>query len=380
MNYDITLSGKNEFYPGLNSKTYNILKVNTKQKENQMILIFNKFIENQNKNPNEKHFIGIDFEFNKISKGDRDVALMQINIENDSNVGYIFVLYPPELSNDNLLILKKLITHKKMFKVLHGAESLDIPYLFNQLLVDKELIDNFCINFYDTKYLCDYKNIENNETKRCSIYYLLVNNQVMTQNKLEELEKIEEKTGPIYLVHIDIHKLSHEIFKYSLYDVIYLPELLKKFQSQGLVYTNIIPEICCIVNKYKRNIEPEFIELEKVVNSLNICFIYDSNNIIKLNEIWTVYYNIIDDTRKIFNKLKRINYFKTFFEIITKLIVYNNLQKYFKIFLNRKDKVKPINFDKYFSWLSRYSEFYTIVKDYDRLIEEDIIKIIKRKD
>ena len=34
MKYDIILNGKNEFYKNLNNKTYNILKVDTLDKEN----------------------------------------------------------------------------------------------------------------------------------------------------------------------------------------------------------------------------------------------------------------------------------------------------------------------------------------------------------
>ena len=33
MNYDIILKGKQEFFPKLNNKTYNILKVDDKKKE-----------------------------------------------------------------------------------------------------------------------------------------------------------------------------------------------------------------------------------------------------------------------------------------------------------------------------------------------------------
>jgi hypothetical protein len=112
MNWNLKLKGSNEFYPKLNNKTYLVLKVDDEQKQNFMSDIFIKFIENQNKNINQNHMIGIDFEFNKVRKGERDVALMQINIENDSDTAYIFVLYPPELTNSNHNILIKLITHR----------------------------------------------------------------------------------------------------------------------------------------------------------------------------------------------------------------------------------------------------------------------------
>ena len=105
MKPDKILYGKDEFYPKLNNKIYNIYNIDNRDKEKYMTKIFKSFIKNQKNNINEKHFIGIDFEFNKISKNDRDVALMQINIENNSNIGYIFLLYPPDLNDKQLNIL-----------------------------------------------------------------------------------------------------------------------------------------------------------------------------------------------------------------------------------------------------------------------------------
>ena len=99
-----------------------------------MINIFDKFIKNQNLHINENHYIGIDFEFNKISKTTRDVALMQINLENDTDIGYIFLLCSPKLTI-SLNSLINLIIQFRMIKILHGCESLDILYLFDKLLI-----------------------------------------------------------------------------------------------------------------------------------------------------------------------------------------------------------------------------------------------------
>ena len=124
MDFDIILNGKNEFYENLNNKTYNILKVDNIQKETFMIKIIKDFMNSKNK------YIGMDFEFKQVAKVDKEIALMQINLENDSDIGYIFILYPPSLIKDNYDILIKLISDPETIKILHGAESLDIPYLF----------------------------------------------------------------------------------------------------------------------------------------------------------------------------------------------------------------------------------------------------------
>jgi hypothetical protein len=372
--WNFILSGKKEFYPGLNSKTYYILKVDNNINIQHMNNIIKKF-NLSSQDISNKHYLGIDYEFNKVSKTDREVALMQINLENDSNDGYIFVLYPSELSKENNQILLDLLTNTKIIKILHGSESLDIPYLFNQLLITKENIDNFCHKFYDTKYLCDYSYLEAGVKGKCSIYNLLADNKVITENKIIELEKIEQKTGPIYLVEIKIHNMSDDILKYAFYDVIFLPELIKKFLFRSIVYTEIIPNISCLINNYKRNLEKDYLLLEEIIQTMNIYFIFDGNQLIFLKDIWETYYWIMNDKNKYLEKLKEIHYFKKFFEIITKFIVYYNIIKYFKVFKNKKDIVDSFNWEKYYNWLSRYPHVNKIIKEFDNEVNNDIKKI-----
>lgn len=378
MDFDLILKGIDEFYPELNDKIYYVLKVDSKEKINWTTTFFQDFI-NRAKSNNIKHYLGIDFEFNKIGKGDRDVALMQINLESDDSTdGYIIVLYPPELPIFDLKMLINLVTEPKIIKILHGADSLDIPYMFNQLLKTKDLIDGFCSNFYDTKLLCDYMHYSEKKQGRCSIYHLLTENNIITQEKFDELENIENLTGPIYLINIDIHTMTNDVFKYSLYDVLYLPELIKKYVAKGIVYDKIIPQITCLINKYKRNIEVEFINLEKIINSLNICYIHDANSMISLHEIWECYYYFISDSGKYLDNLKEIPNFKHFFEIITKMIIYSHVLKLFKVHKSKKETIHLSDdyFSQYFFWLSNYPNIHLIFNEYSDLILSDFEKII----
>jgi hypothetical protein len=370
MKWDLKLKGSDEFYPKLNNKNYLILKVDNEKKQTFMSDIFIKFIENQNKNIIQKHMVGIDFEFNKVRKGDRDVALMQINIENNLDTAYIFILYPPELTKPNYNILIKLITHKQIYKILHGAESLDIPYVFNQLLIKKELIDGFCSNFYDTKFLCDYYHIEKNTEGKCSIYNLLLEQKIISGKQFDELEKIEDKTGPIYLINIDIHNLEFHMFRYSLYDVIFLPELLKKFINMNWEYTNLIPEATSIINKYKRDPNNIFYQLEKIINSMNLYFIYEGKTIISLNNIWEIYNVIIEE--KYLSKIQLIPYFKKFTIMLMKFIIYQNLLKYFKVWINKKQTVTNINWKQWWKEINQYHNLKKILDNYNNLIIIDI--------
>lgn len=392
MKFNLILNGNNEFYPKINNKKYYILKVDNLDKIKWMINYFKKILEKVN---NNLFYIGIDFEFNKISKGDRDVALMQINLENDqTDNAYIFILYPPNLDFESMNILIQLISEPKIIKILHGSESLDIPYLFNQVLKTKQNIDGFCTNFYDTKYLCNYNHIIKQSSssghtntladgkKSCSIYNLLIEQKIITKHKLKELENIEIEMGPIYLINIDIDKMDNNMLKYSLYDVLYLPELLKKFinnvkSSSYHIYSSIIPSIFGLINKYKRNIELEFNQLELIINQMNIYFIYENTNKILLKEIWEYYYYLISDSKKYLDNLKEINYFKNFIEIITKMIIYKCILKYYKVYKSNKEIVLNLNFNKYYIWFSNYTTLYNIFMEFEHNICQDLIKINK---
>ncbi len=361
MTFDIKLNGNNEFYPKLNNKLYYVLKVDNIEKETFMIKYFKEFIKNNN-----DCYIGLDFEFKQVRKEDRDVALMQLNLENSSNDAYIFICYPPDMTKDNLQILIELITHPNIIKILHGSESLDIPYLYNQLLITEENIDNFNKKFYDTKFLCDTKHLIEKSTNKCSIYNLLLEQEIITSEKFDELENIENITGPIHTIKIDIYNLDPNILRYSLYDVLYLPELIKKFIKKGYIYTNLIPCLISLIFKYKRHVENDFIELQDTVNKLNISYLFINNNRYLLKDFWEMYYNTIEDKNNYLEILKEINYFKHMLEIITKFVVYVNIIKTYKV-INKN--LNNIDLYKYFLWLKKYSELNEIILDFnDKII------------
>ena len=344
-----------EFYPKTNNIQYNVLKVDNKNKMNIMIEKMKIFIKNQNKT---KHYIGIDLEFNKVSKDTKDIALMQINMENDKNEAYIFLFKPSELDNNKKVFIE-LLTSPHIIKILHGSESLDIPYIFNELLVTKKNIDNFCSNFYDTKFLCEYYNIMNKIKKSCSIYSLLEDHNIITHKKVKELEANEKDMGSISELTIDIYNMNDNILKYALYDVIFLPQLIKKLLSYGDIYRHIIPDITHLVFKNKRNIEEDLQGLEKLINEQNNYFIKYEDKKFSLNIIYEIFlYQLFS-----FNDMIEINYFKNFFNIIIKLIIYSNLNKYYTIYKSNNSIIDKIDYTKYLEWLSRYKYINKLIKE-----------------
>ena len=177
--------------------------------------------------------------------------------------------------------------------------------------------------------------------------------------------------------------MSHDVFKYSLYDVLYLPELIKKYIVKGIEYDKIIPQITCLINKYKRNIESDFYFFEKIINLLNIHYIHDSvkNSKILLHETWEYYYWTISDKSGYLNNLKEIPNFKHFFEIITKMIIYSHIIKVLKVQKTKKETIHlPENYlIKFYNWLSKYPEISSLIHEYSKLVINDIDKISHTK-
>ena len=192
------------------------------------------------------------------------------------------------------------------------------------------------------------------------------------------------------MIHIDIYKLSIGVLQYSLYDVLYLPELIKKFLKLDIAYTKIIPQVSCIVNKYKRNIENEFNVLSNIINSFNICYVIENNMKILLKDIWEMYYYSFSDKDNYFSKMKEIHYFKFFFEIISKFIIYCNIIRYFKVYRSNnniiiiknnniysKNIILLKNIESYFNWLYHYNDVDMIFSQINKLIKDDMEKILQ---
>jgi hypothetical protein len=335
--------GKN-YFNTKNTKIYNVIICDTKSKIEGMILYFINFIKNyKDNNP----IIGIDFEFNNINNK-REIALFQINLETIYNDPTIFLFYPPDLTNNQMNILKELLMTKYIKKIIHGGESLDIPYLFKNIFTTNDEQIMFCKNLYDTKYLCEYYNLANKLTEnKCKIYYLLKQMNVVNKKQFDYLLKNEEEMGPIYNIIINVKKMTDSLIKYSTYDVLYLPALLNNFPDT-YYYNHIIPELTHIHYILKQT---DFFEKqnEKISYFNNIFLDYEYTNI-KLIEMYEYMYYWIKQNEVSY--LLEITYFKKFFHLIIKSIVYNLItEKYItyekKGVVNNK---KPVNFFNIIDW------------------------------
>ena len=111
--------------------SYNLYVVINNEIEKSARKTLKRFIRSS-----KESFSGIDFEFNKVSKEYKDVALMQISLSHDGNtVTDVIVLDPKIINNKTLKVIHKLLCSKRIIKVLHGTESLDISYIFSFFMV-----------------------------------------------------------------------------------------------------------------------------------------------------------------------------------------------------------------------------------------------------
>jgi hypothetical protein len=309
----------------------------------------NKFIQII-KNISNK-LVGIDFEFNNINNK-REIALMQINIYNSDKK--IYIINPLLLDKNQMEILKTFLFKNKI--IMHGAESLDIPNMFNEILLNDNERIQFLKNYIDTKFLCEYQNILNNYNRKCKIYELLINQKVITQEIYDYLEKNEEQMGPVYKIIIDIKKLkdNENLILYSSYDVYYLGELyMSLLNLKNLeVFMDFVRLIILI--RYNNNLE----KYSSLVNSMNNYI--DGSSKKRLNDIYLekLKKNNIPDFLKL---LLQIPFIKKFIEIIIKYQIYKNITDTNIVFIkkdvifNKLDKIETIITEfKYFPNIYKY--------------------------
>lgn len=271
----------------------------------------------------EKYFVGIDFEFNE-----QKIALCQMSLFFKGKNKYIWIFDPRELSNIQVnYIIKFIYNSNNIYKLVHGSDSLDIPYLFNDFFNnDKNTIHKFVNRMIDTRFLCEYEKIANNcDNKKCSIYDAMLYVGTINDDEYRYLTNITTNMGLVHQITWDVHDMSVYHIEYALYDVFYLePFLIDIF--------NFCPELDKQLLLVIDNIRFIFLEkwevetltkyLKPLVDSSNNYFIKRKNGDIKLIDI---YNRMLDNPNNIINiskNLLKINYFKSSLTMIFKYIVY----------------------------------------------------------
>ena len=130
----------------INNKHYLIFITNTKRIE-KLFIIYVVYYYHHLKTK-ETNYVAIDFEFNK-SK----IALMQITF------GDFIWITNPLLYEENIIniFINLILLNDKIYKIMQGPESLDLPYMYTELFKNnKDNIIKFTKRLIDTRFLCEY--------------------------------------------------------------------------------------------------------------------------------------------------------------------------------------------------------------------------------
>ena len=286
---------------------------------------------------------------------------MQLNFEliqdETNNNSFIYIIYPPELDDDSMIFFKdNIMCNKHIFKILHGSDSLDIPYTYTDFFKnDKDKIIKFTSTLIDTKYLCEYHHLDNNIEDKCKIKELLFEHKIINEEQLNNLINNEEKMGNISDIFIDIHNISDELLKYSLYDVLFLKYLYLKFVNMDKnIYEDLIPEFTRIIFLQRRDVLNITENIDNIIYRLNLSKIEDFDD--NLNNIFHTIFFVIYD-KKLIN-LFNINYFKKYTLNLLKAITYNILIENYKIIMTNNTPFNGyLNIGSIFKQLRQHNFF-----------------------
>lgn len=344
---------------------YNLILGNSTENLNKMINYFKTFMK-----IDDKKYIGIDFEFNRVNN-ERKIALFQINLESP-NIKTIFMFYPPDLTKKQLKVLKQLLYSENI--IIHGGESLDMPYLFSEIFIKNKNIIKFLKNVKDTKFMCESYNYENNYTEyKCKIYFLLLQIKVIDKQQFDFLLKNEETMGPIYDIFIDVKNMKKELIYYSAYDVLYLPRLIKSFPNNNY-YNYILPEITNIIIFAK---QLNFIDDNLLLlNKFNNFFILINDKKLLFNNIYKTIIDKID--YDYIETLLSSNYFKKFFQMIFKFIIYIYITNNYEYYISKdvKQNIKLSKLSKYINIFNDFEYGYNYLLKLNDYINKKLVKDI----
>lgn len=345
-----------------NGSEYNIIQVNSDHLIKLMLLYIIFYNYDARSIKNKKLYTGVDFEFNQ----GRKIALCQVAFFPHRVNKFIWVFDPNSLDTQRTqYLIKYLFTSKWVHKILHGSDSLDVPYLFQELFMNNHTyIYSFVTNITDTRFLCEYfKNSINNIDKKCSIYDALLYFDTIDQQKYNELQNINKSMGPIQNQVWDVYNMNIYNLKYAAYDTLYLhrfyfdmlyrakiktPELYNSYQYIPLITRFIFLEkwdVSDLLNRIKSQVDP--------INNYLIKF--DDKNITLTNIFTDVLKGLIiksPDLTINVNDLLNINYFRSSLMLLFKMVIYSIITDNFIVYENKnKTYTEKISLEDIFDTL-----------------------------
>lgn len=306
---------------------------------------------------NSHFYVGVDFEYTK-----RKIQLAQLNFEHHQDLRSMIMIVSPRELEDRVMnnFIKLIMCNSFIKKILHGSDSLDIPYVYNNMLAeDPEKIIDFTKTMIDTKILCDYykENHEEVHDNSCAIYDIepadsaIYFFRVVSLEQQDKLSAMLESLPPPYDIQWNIHKMPQSQVLYAQYDVLFLKYFFYRMIYCGTkqdktesekketieLYKHIIPELTQFV--YLENNKITFLKskCKEEVDVVNNYFIKKPKGIVKMIDVYNQLLPGLSTTSPVvdIDKIIKVNYLKTAVKIIIKRIVYGHLSRKCRIY---KDK------------------------------------------
>ena len=282
---------------------------------------------------NKYFYIGVDFEYTN-----KKIQLAQLNFEHSTSLKSIIMMVSPSelepIMMDNFI--KLIICNKLITKILHGSDSLDIPYVYKLMLEnDPSKIIKFTKGLIDTRFLCEYYKLNRNEASdnKCSIYdqdparSAIYYFKVVSEEQQNKLSELLESMPASHDIQWNIHKMPKSQVLYAQYDVIFLKyfyyrmiyvatedeetEIGKKVIIE--LYKNVLTELTQFV--YLENNEITFLssECNEEVIVVNNYFARKPNGILRMIDIYNQVSTGLMTTNPVvdIDKLLKVNHFKT---------------------------------------------------------------------
>jgi hypothetical protein len=283
---------------------------------------------------NIMYFAGLDYEFFK-----QEIALAQLCLFPNNTTKFIWIWNPKDLDNiASKRLISNLYTNNAIYKILHGSDSLDTPYMFKELFNnDYDTIFAFIKRMIDTRFLCEFhKIIIHEDNKKCSLYDGLLYFGTITKTKYEQLDSLNKQMGPIHIIKWDISTMTNKNILYALYDVLFLREFMFDILRKTKLHEEInhknmelIPELTRLVFLEKWKIISILDNNKLVIDSLNNYKIKYNNQDRTLIDIFdsNIQNLFIEDIKLQVKDLLEINYLKSSIILILKYVIYYLLLK-----------------------------------------------------
>ncbi|AYV84108.1 MAG: hypothetical protein Hyperionvirus17_28 [Hyperionvirus sp.] len=335
----------------LNIENFNIIQVDGEGKIKLMLLYM--IFYHYDARSIGKLYTGADFEFNE-----RKIALCQVGFYPHRKNKFIWVFDPNSLNTKQTdYLVKFYFTSSYLNKIVHGSDSLDIPYLFQEMFMNNEAyIYAFVSRVIDTRFLCEYYKNTVGGDRKCSLYDAMLYFDTVSKGKYDELQHINKTMGPIQDVNWNVYNMSSFNLKYAIYDVFYLRDfyfdILGKGEKEGEGYGTY--EYVLLFTRFifleKWGVSDLLAGIKGKVDGVNNYIVMKGDDVssIKLNiTMVSVYGGVVKEMGV--GALLDINYFRSSLTLLFKMIMYSILTEYYTIYKNKEDMyVEKIKLDEVF--------------------------------